>query len=128
MPVRSYRDLDMYTLSYNLALEVDSMTRCLPRYEFAEEGRQIRRSSKGIEANIAEGYGRKRYRGDYVRFIVYALSSCDETTVHLDLLHDCGHISQQTHQHLTLEYNKLGRMLNNFLKSSEGFQKKPSLV
>ncbi|MCH8295311.1 hypothetical protein IH992_29860 [Candidatus Poribacteria bacterium] len=35
MPVRSYRDLDIYTLSYNLALEVDFMTRSLPRYEFA---------------------------------------------------------------------------------------------
>ncbi|MFQ6116526.1 MAG: four helix bundle protein [bacterium] len=52
------------------------------RYEFDEEGRQIRRSSKSIPANIAEGYGRKRYRGEYVRFTVYALSSFDETTVH----------------------------------------------
>ena len=117
MPVRSYRDLSIYTLSYRLAVEVDAMTRRLPSYEFLEEGRQIRCCSKGIAANIAEGYGRKRSRGEYVRFTVYALSSCDETTVHLDVLHDWGQMSEQTHQHLATEYNRLGRMLNNFLKS-----------
>jgi four helix bundle protein len=117
MAVRSYRDLEIYKLSYSLALEVDKMTRTLPRYEFSEEGSQIRRSSKSIPANIAEGYGRKRYRGEYVRFTVYALSSCDETTVHLDFLHDCGHIDSSTHQHFAEEYDKLGRMIHNFLKA-----------
>lgn len=85
---QSYKDLEVYQLSYRLAVEIDAMTKQLPKHEFWEEGQQIRESSKAIPAHIAEGYGRKRYIAEYRRFAIYALSSCDETQVHLGLLHD----------------------------------------
>ena len=73
--IQSYRDLEVYKLSYRLAVEIDAMTKQLPKHEFWEEGQQIRKSSKGIPAHIAEGYGRKRYIAEYRRFAIYALSS-----------------------------------------------------
>jgi four helix bundle protein len=54
----------------------------LPKFEMYETGSQIRRSSKSVRSNIVEGYGRRRYRNDYIRFITYALASNDETTDH----------------------------------------------
>jgi four helix bundle protein len=125
MAVRSYRDLEVYQLSFRLAVEVDKMTRRLPTHEMYEAGRQIRRSAKSIPANIAEGYGRRRYKADFIRFIIYALSSCDETRVHLDILHETGSLNRQDHGHLTAEYDKLGRKLNNFLQAIIGGHKEP---
>ena len=74
-------------MSFELAVEVDGMSKTLPKYELYEVGSQIRRAAKSIPANIAEGFGRRRYKQDYIRFLTYALASCDETRVHLDMLH-----------------------------------------
>src|SRR5690625_6379310 len=54
----------IYTLSLHDALPI-SMN--LPKYELYETGSQIRRSSKSIRANIVEGYGRRRYKRDYIK-------------------------------------------------------------
>ena len=54
----SYEDLEIYQLSYDLAVKVHQLTLKLPRYEQYEEGSQVRKSSKGITACIVEGYGR----------------------------------------------------------------------
>jgi four helix bundle protein len=123
MATKSYRDLEVYQLSFRLAVEVDGVTKRLPKHEMYEEGRQLRRSAKSIPANLAEGYGRRRYKGDFIRFIIYALSSCDETRVHLDILYETGSLSKQDYQYFTDEYDKLGRRLNNFLRAViEGHQ------
>lgn len=81
--MKSYKDLEIYGLSYDLAIETHNMTLTLPKYELHEEGSQLRRSSKAITACIAEGYGRKKYKADFVKFLIYAHASCDETILHL---------------------------------------------
>ena len=68
----SYRDLDIYKLSYELAIKIHKMSLKLPKYEMYEEGSQIRRSSKGITSCIVEGYGRKKYKAEFVKFLIYA--------------------------------------------------------
>ncbi|WP_245539737.1 four helix bundle protein [Psychroflexus tropicus] len=45
---------------------------------------------KSVRSNIVEGYGRRRYKNDHIRFIVYALSSNDETVDHLEMLYETG--------------------------------------
>jgi len=62
----SYRDLEIYTLSYDLAIKIHKMSLTLPKYEMYEEGSQIRKSSKGITSCIVEGYGRKKYKADFI--------------------------------------------------------------
>ncbi len=81
--MKSYRDLDIYKLSYALALQTHEVSLQLPQYELYEEGSQMRRSSKGIAACIVEGYGRKKYKADFIKFLIYAHASCDETIIHI---------------------------------------------
>ena len=82
--MKSYRELDIYNDSKKLAIEVHKVTLILPKFELYEEGSQIRRSSKSVTAMIVEGYGRKRYKADFIKFLIYAQAECDETIVHLD--------------------------------------------
>ena len=60
MTVQSYRDLEVYQISFEGAVKIHEMAMRLPKYELYEVGSQIRRSAKSIPANIAEGFGRRR--------------------------------------------------------------------
>ena len=53
-----------------------------------EEASQIRRSIKSVKSTIVEGYGRRYYKQEFIRFLHYAIASNDETIDHLETLFD----------------------------------------
>ena len=119
MKARSYRDLEIYQLSHALAMKIHNMSMRLPKYEQYEEGSQIRRSSKGVSSCIAEGYGRRRYKNEFIKYLVYAQASCDETEVHLSFIHDSGYVKDNDYHTLLDENDKLGRKINKFIQYVE---------
>ena len=114
--MQSYRDLEIYKLSQELAIEIHKMTlKDLPKFEMFEEGRQIRKSSKSIPATIVEGFGRKQYQQEYIKYITYAIAPCDETKEHLELLFKTESLDQEvTFKYLLEKYEELGRRLYRF--------------
>ncbi len=124
----SYRDLEIWKMARELAILVQRMTlEKLPKFEMYEEGSQIRRSSKSISANLVEGFGRRRYRNDYIRFLTFALASCDETVDHLEMLKETGSLSDQAlFEQLMSQYSLLGKRINKFLQTviSDHFEPK----
>ena len=116
---QSYRDLEIYQISHKLAVEIHKLSLQLPRFELYEEGSQIRKSSKGIPSHIVEGFGRRRYKNDFIRFLVYGHSSCDETIEHLQLLCDTESINKSTFQHYNEEYTNLSKKIYRFIESVE---------
>jgi four helix bundle protein len=112
---QSYKDLEVYTLGKELAVKVDKLTiEELPKFEIYEEGSQIRRSSKSIVANLVEGFGRRKYLNEFIRFITYAIASCDETKVHLEMLYETESIPKEDFESLCHRYEELGAKLYNF--------------
>ena len=111
--MNSFRDLEIYQLSFELSLKVHHMTLMLPQYEIKEQGNQIRRSLKSISSNIAEGFGRRNYKADFIHYIAYALASCDETSSHLRMF-SAIHFKHDPLTELLNDYNKLGRKTNAF--------------
>src|SRR5258708_22026999 len=84
--MKGYKDLDIYKESKRLATEVHKIRLTLPKFELFEEGGQVRRSSKSVTSMIVGVYGRRRYKADFIKYLVYAQSGCDETIVHLHFL------------------------------------------
>jgi len=117
----NYRNLEVWQLARELVIAIHNMTLTkLPKFEMFEEGSQIRRSIKSVKSNIVEGYGRRRYKQEFVRFIDYALASCDETADHLDTLVATNSLADSaTIDDLTRKVDELGRKLNLFLQSIE---------
>ena len=117
----SYRNLEISQLARGLTIDIHRMTiRELPKFEMYEEGSQIRRAMKSIRSNIVEGYGRRRYKQEFIRFITFALASSDETTDHLETLCETESLkNDQLYQDLHQRLDMLGRKLNNFLHSVE---------
>src|SRR5262245_14205351 len=88
--MKSYKELEIYQESKRLAIEIHKISLTLPKFELYEEGSQIRRSSKATVSAIVEGYGRRRYKADYIKHLIYSQSECDETILHLELLFETG--------------------------------------
>ena len=116
-----YKDLEIYKLSHKLAVEVHHMTlNELPRFEMYEEGSQVRRSSKSVVSNIVEGFGRRRYKQEFIQFLTYSQSSCDETREHLELLRDTKSLADSKRfDYFECAYNELGAKIMAFTKSVE---------
>src|ERR1044071_2724927 len=92
----------------------------LPKFEMYEEVSQIRRSAKSISANIVEGYGRRRYKQEFIRFLVFAHASRGETVNHLELLFETGSPATEViYRDLLARLDLLGRKLNVFIDSVE---------
>lgn len=114
----SYKNLEIWQLARQAALEVHKMTlEDLPKFEMYETGQQIRRSAKSTRANIVEGYGRKRYQNEYYKFLIYSLSSNDETIDHLEELWETGSLKKEdTYNSIHSKCEILGKKLTNFIK------------
>jgi four helix bundle protein len=122
----SYRKLQIWILAREVVIEIHEMTMKLPKFEMFEDGSQIRRSSKTTKATIVEGYGRRRYKQDWIKFLVYALSSNDETMDHLENLWDTKSLTDETtFIGLKNKIETLGKMLNKFLQSVEQEHQSP---
>ena len=118
--MQSYKDLEIYKIAHEVALEIHRLSLKLPGFEKYEEASQIRRASKSIASNIVEGFGRRRYKQDYIRFLVFAHSSCDETKEHLEFLFETGSlVNQEIFNKLKDQLTVLSKMISNFIKAIE---------
>ena len=115
----SYKKLEIWQIARELVIDIHKMTLCkLPKFEMFEEGRQIRKSIKSVKSTIVEGYGRRRYKQEFIRFLIYAIASNDETTDHLETLFETESLTDQELYHdLSERLDKLGKKLNLFIKS-----------
>ena len=115
----SYKKLEVWQLARELVVDIHKMTLDgLPKHEMFEEGSQIRRSIKSVKSSLVEGYGRRQYKQDFLRFLHFALASNDETVDHLETHFETGSLTNRRHyQDLHERLNRLGRQLNTFIKS-----------
>lgn len=117
----SYTKLQIWEISREVVILIHNMTlNDLPKFEMFEEGSQIRRSSKSVKSNIVEGYGRRRYKQEFVRFLIFAISSNDETFDHLETLWSTKSLqNKEIYEAIQEKVTILGKKLNLFIQSVE---------
>ncbi len=116
----NYKNLEVWQLAREISIEIHKMTLTLPKFEMYEEGSQIRRSSKSIRSNIVEGYGRRRYKNEFIRYLTFSVASTDETIDHLETLYETESLSDnKLFTDLLKKLNLLGKKLIRFLGSIE---------
>jgi len=92
--LKSYRDLNIYNDAFDLAIKMHQLSLRMPKYEIYELGSQIRRSSQSIRSNIIEGYGRKIYKNEFIKFLTYAYASCLETQSHIEMINNLYNLDE----------------------------------
>jgi four helix bundle protein len=119
--LRGHRDLKIYQVAYKLAMEIFEETKTFPNEECYSLTDQIRRSSRSVAANIAEGFRKRRYPNMFISKMADSDAEATETQVWLDFSHDCGHLSGQRHEQLVAEYEELGRMIGSIINDPSKF-------
>lgn len=114
-----YKELEVWKLARGLVVDINQMTLCdLPKHELYATGNQIRRSSVSVKSNIVEGYCRRSYRLDFLRFLYVALSSNDETIDHLETLFEIGALqNKEKFDDLHERLEHLGKKLTLFIRA-----------
>lgn len=117
--LKSYKSLDIYSVSMRLFLELHSTTLKLPKYELYELGSLLRRSSDSVVSNIVEGYGRRRYKGDFIRFLVFSHTSCLESINHINKIVVLYPNLKADFEPFMQQYENLGGKIYNFISYVE---------
>lgn len=116
--VRSFEDLQVFKRSYAISLEVHRTSLTMPKMEQFALADQMRRASKSICANIAEGFGRQRSSSaEFRRFLSIAVGSCDEMQVWARYSADLGYIADDTLAKWKVEYAEIAKMLRGLSRS-----------
>lgn len=109
---KSHRELDVYKLAYDTALEIYELTKSYPHEEKYALTIQIRKSSRSVAANIAEGFRKRRYEKAFVAKLSDSDAEAAETQTWLDFSKDHGYISIDQHNALDLKYESiLGKLV-----------------
>ena len=116
---RRFEDLDVFRRAYALSLEVHRASLDFPRIEQFALADQIRRASKSICANIAEGFGKQRQsRVEFGRFLMMAIGSADEMQVWSLYARDLGYVDAATAERWQESYREIARMLQGLHRGS----------
>lgn len=117
MVVKSFEDLDVFQKSYQLSLTLHKVSLTLPRIEQFALADQIRRASKSIPVNIAEGFGKQvSSKNEFGRFLTIAIGSSDEMRVWIRYMLDLGYIEEATWQQWNNDYQIIAKMLQALKK------------
>lgn len=111
--IKHYKDLEVYSLSYSLAMEIFKLTHEFPKEELYSLTSQLIRSSRSIPANISEGWAKRKHENIFKRHLLDAMGSVDEVKTWLDFAKDCKYISSEKHQELITKYGEVGAKLYN---------------
>lgn len=116
----SYKKLEVWKLAREISIEIHHMSLKLPKFELYETGSQIRKSSKSIRSNIVEGYGRRKYKQDYIRFLIYSHASIDETRDHIETLFETGSLQDEDLFHsISKKLSLIGKKLYRYIENIE---------
>jgi four helix bundle protein len=117
--VSRVEDLGVFQRAYRVSLEVHRASLEFPRIEQFALADQVRRASKSICANLAEGFGRQQQsRPEFRRFLVMAIGSADEMQVWVLYCRDLGYVDSDMAERWRGEYREIARMLSGLYASS----------
>ena len=119
--LKGHRDLKVYQLAYKLAMEIFHETKAFPKDERYSLTDQIRRSSRSVAANIAEGFRKRQYQKMFLSKLADADGEATETQVWLDFARDCEYLAQKRQAELQKGYEEVGRMLGKMMSMPEKF-------
>ena len=117
--MRTYKELDVYKRSYTLAVRIHRLSLKLPREYKFELADQIRRASRSIPSNIAEGFGRGKSKKDTISHLRDSLGSNDEMPFNIEFMKDVNLIANETFHELFDEYTITGKQLTGLIRSLE---------
>jgi four helix bundle protein len=121
---KSFKDLEVYRLSREVAKEIFYLTKDFPKEERYSLTDQMRRSSRSVGAQIAESWGKRRYENHFVLKLTDADAEQFETQHWLEVALENGYLSKEIQMKLTEKCESIGKMINSMIEKASMFCKK----
>ena len=121
--VQSYKDLEVYEASRQLAKEIFSIAKSFPRDEMFSLTDQIRRSSRSVGVQIAEAWAKRGYEKHFISKLTDADGEQQETQHWIETALDCTYLSSDSAANLLKQCSSVGKMLNSMIGKSSAFCK-----
>ena len=115
--ISSVKDLEVYSQSYSLAVDIFRFSLSFPKEELYSLTDQIRRSSRSISANISEGYAKRHHESLFKHHLIIALGSLAETQTWLEFARDFSYIPVDKFDEFSKRYDILGAKLYRLLRN-----------
>jgi len=116
-----HKDLKVYQLAFRLAMEIFELSKTFPVDERYSLTSQIRRSSRSVAANLAEGFRKRQYPSMFVSKLADCDAEATETQVWLDFALASGYLRPEDHKRVSAAYEEVGRMLGRMMNEPEKF-------
>ena len=121
--IMSFRDLDVYKLGLEEAKKIFILTKSFPSEEKYSLSDQIRRSSRAVNALLAEAWARRRYVAAFTNKVNETLGEAMETQAWVDHALACAYIERERHRELDDAWQRIGAMLNRMIERADDFCK-----
>ena len=116
MKIRKHKDLEVYKLAFETAMEIFELTTLFPKEERYSLTDQIRRSSRSVAANIAEAFRKRRYPKAFISKLSDSEGEAAETQVWIDFALKCKYIDNEMYEKFFDKYDHIISMLVNMIK------------
>ena len=117
----NYKTLIAYQKAFVLATKIFKLTKHFPKEEIFGLTNQIRRSSRSVCSNLAEGYRKRRYEAHFINKLTDADTENSETQVWLDFSLACEYISETEYNELYATTEEIGRLLAYMIDNPSKF-------
>lgn len=116
--IKSYEDLEVFQKAYSVSLEVHKLSLKMPEIEQRSIAEQIRKSSKSVCVNLAEGFGKQSHsKQEFKKYLSICIGSADETKVWIKYAKDLKYLTKEESEELTVEYTNIAKMLSGLYRN-----------
>lgn len=119
MKIRTHKELKVYQLAFEAAMDVFEITKSFPKEERYSLVDQMRRSSRSVAANISEAFRKRRYPKSFIAKLSDSEGEAAETQTWLDFSLSCKYIDEQIHDKLFDKYDHIIAMIVNMINQPE---------
>ena len=119
--IRHFRDLEVYQRAFSAAMEIFQITKGFPGEERFSIVDQVRRSSRSVCSNIAEGWRKRKYESVFCNKMTDSMQEASETQCWLEFAQACRYISNDVFRCMDKEYENIIGMLISMEKKSNKF-------
>ena len=123
MPIKTYKDLNVFCEAYKLALDISGETKRFPGHEQYELARQLRRAARSIPVNVVEGWAKRASAVEFKRYLQISSGSCEECKLWLEMSRDEGYLSAEKCDELANRFNVVSAVLRSLWKNWQSFAK-----
>ena len=121
--IGSVRELEVYLLAFDTAMEIFEISKGFPKEEKYSLTDQVRRSSRSVCTNLAEGWRKRRYKAVFINKLSDSDQEAAETQTWLEFAWKCNYINAEIFRKLDDKYEHVFAMLITMERKADTFCK-----